>query len=173
MIKSVFIERELDRNDDERYERECPQCNLRAAFHFCHSTEENDVSCSICGYYYSRTLVIDQERTSLDPYKRDLVKLDENGYAVYDIQEKKGFGVSSIRLKTGGEGNSHQFHEPITSEDVDEFETNISLPDVDRENSYLTRWNDGLDRVELLIGYCPDLIFEFLNETQNQHTTGE
>ena len=166
MTDSLFIEKEIIRYGNELYESECPQCKRRIMMYLCKSTCEEEVACHLCGYLYLRKLVIDQERTSLDPQDRSFVELDEKGRLLYDTQKKKGFGVLKISRKE--KGKYHRFHEPITKEDIDEFRTNISLPDVDLNASYLTIWNDEENRVELVVGYCPDLLHELLIDLQNQ-----
>ena len=133
----VVIEKVVTKHYEDVNHEYCPQCKLWAFVYKCSATDEISIDCNFCGYHYSHILMIDQERTSLDPYNREIAMLDREGNVEYDIQEKKGFGVSSIYRKN--RGKAKDFNEPITEEDIEEFRTKISLPEVDRNKSYLTR----------------------------------
>ena len=90
---------------------------------------------------------------------------------MYDIEKKKGFGA--YKICQNNEDTFSYFHEPITRKVIDDFRNMIANPDVDRNGSYLTRWNVEINRVELVVGYCPELFFEALIDPQNQQDIDE
>ena len=154
MNNIVVINKSLKSEYEDIFQDDCPQCNQWAYVYQSLLTGESGIDCHFCGYHYSHFLVSDKGRSSSDPYETDIAILDENGNVQYDTNEERGFGVSNIHIND--KTVIQIFRKPITEVDVEIFRAQISLPGVDRNKSYLTKFDLELNRVELLIGDGPD-----------------
>ena len=129
----------------------CPQCENLAVYIFTCGIGDVYLQCAVCGYYYEVTAIHDRKRQAGDPENREFYKLTKDGYHIHRTIKKKGYGAYYIKCKTGA-CPFGCFHEPITSEDIEWFNDIISSPDIDSEGSYLTRWNDEINKSEAVVG---------------------
>ena len=70
---------------------------------------------------------------------------------IYRTIEKKGYGAYYIMGKHGGRLFGC-FHEPITLDDIDRFKDIISYSEIHSNGSYMTGWNDEINRAKAVVG---------------------
>lgn len=119
----------------------CPDCG-GVKFVDCHWKSGEEYShCMRCGVSGSYTLKRNEDNT--------IVK-DENERFVYEQVRNEGFGIYGIFDAKSGVGQVGTFNQPITDETIEEFRQIFSKEDIDKERSYLAKWEDG--KQTLLLG---------------------
>lgn len=125
----------------------CPKCKGLMMTDTYYKSGEEYHFCYRCGYHLAWEMKRDDNG--------EIIFINQNGFEVPDMKETiyEGHGSYRIMPKEGA-GQSGGFDEPITQEQIDEFEKIFNQDDVDQSTSYLIRFEDG--NAEILFGNPPD-----------------
>lgn len=104
-------------------------------------TGEQYNHCMRCGCSASYTLKRNEDGS---------VMKDAEGKFQWNEEVHQGHGVYGIFHKESGVGQVGTFNQPITEETIEEFRKIFDEEDVDKERSYLAKWEDG--KQTLLLG---------------------
>ena len=126
-------------------EMKCPQCGGNMFTDYLYKTNEEYRFCPCCGKYESWTLVRD------DGGK---VALKKNGKAKYTHINRKGYGCAHIAF-LDGTSQVHHFFRPIRKKDKDEFFRILDSEGIDKEKSYLVKWDEVSKSVVPIHGQIP------------------
>jgi predicted nucleotidyltransferase len=119
----------------------CPDCSGVTFVDYYWKSGEEYSRCQRCGVSESHTLKRDEDKT---------VMKDAEGKFMYDHKRSEGFGIYGIFDANSGVGQVGTFGDRITDETIEEFRQIFAREDVDKEKSYLARWEDG--KQTLLLG---------------------
>lgn len=123
----------------------CPQCGGDMFNDYYYKTDEEYWFCTCCGKYESWTLVRDE---------KGKVVFKKNGKAKYKHINHKGYGCARIAF-SGGVSQLHQFSSPIRKKDKDEFFRILDSEGIDKEKSYLLKWDESSKSVVPIHGQIP------------------
>lgn len=112
--------------------QKCSVCGGMMVCLFNSRTTEEDCFCLRCGTTEEFFLLKDEDG--------NYVKKD--GKFVIDYKKTQGYGAYAITSKDG-HGKTGCFHKPITEEDIEEFKEILADDDIDENQSFLTKWENG------------------------------
>ncbi len=126
-------------------EMKCPQCGGNMFTDYYYKTDEEYRFCTCCGKYESWTLVRNDDGK---------VVLKKNGKAKYTHINRKGYGCARIAF-SDGVSQVHHFSSPVRKKDKDEFFRILDSKGIDKEKSYLLKWDEGSKTVVPIYGQIP------------------
>jgi len=128
----------------------CPQCGDICIIMFDTKPWELTIGCPMCGYSYKERPLWDRKKQAADPEHRLFYKRTKDERLIYRTFVRKGFGVCHVAKKTGEK--NYWFRKHVTQNQINWYQKLIASPDVNSEQSYLTRWNDETQQLETVIG---------------------
>lgn len=123
----------------------CPQCEGPMFTDYYYKTDEEYQFCTCCGKYESWTIVRDEAGKAV---------FKKNGKVKYKHINRKGYGCASIAF-SNGVSQVHHFSSPIRKKDKDEFFQILNSEGIDKEKSYLVKWDEGSKSVVAIHGQIP------------------
>ena len=112
----------------------------------CHTFEEYSL-CFRCGKYMSYTFKYDRHGN---------VKKDKNNRPIYENKSLPGYGCIALTFKNGI-GQIAALDKPLSKTLKRHFLREIEInPDVNKEESYLTYWDDKEKQVKVFYGKMPE-----------------
>lgn len=126
-------------------EMECPQCGGVLFSDYYYITDEEYLMCLSCGKKEIWTLVRDAQNQ---------VVIKKNGYAKYKHIHHKGYGCVCINFITG-ESQLTSLSRPLRKKDKDEFFRIMNSEKINKEKSYLTRWDEKSKTLVAVYGQFP------------------
>ena len=126
-------------------EMECPQCGGSMFTDYYYKTDEEYRFCNHCGKYESWEIVRDADGKAVRK---------KNGKVKFKHINRKGYGCAHIAFTDGVSQNS-SFSSPIRKKDKDEFLRILNSEGVDKEKSFLLKWDEKTKTVVPIYGQIP------------------
>lgn len=124
-------------------EIKCPQCGGSMLIDYYYKTDEEYRFCSFCGKYESWVVVRNADGKAV---------IKKNGKVKYKHINAKGYGCAHIAFTNGVSQNS-SLSRPIRRKDKDEFVRLLNSEDIDKEKSYLSKWDKKTKSVVAIYGH--------------------
>lgn len=118
--------------------RACPKCGGIAIEDDYYKIGELYIYCYCCGYYFIR--------------KQEFYDKEENRVS-YLEEEGGGFGIFLLAKKDGTK-SLYPLEAPLSDENLSEYKETLENNEIDKENSYLVSYGDGL--FTTLFGEVPE-----------------
>lgn len=139
-------------------EMKCPQCGGVLFSDYYYMTDEEYLICLSCEKKEKWTLVRDDKKQ---------VIIKKNGKAKYKHIRHKGYGCGCISFLDGGSELS-SLRKPLRKKDKDEFLRIINSEKVNKEKSYLTRWDEKTKTLVAVYGKFPKYGEHELDDYEDQ-----
>jgi len=129
----------------------CPRCGYPAYVEGHSLLPEESLSCRFCGYSFGSK--VDREKLVEGQPPPEPEKYENKSAGAYYIRNKRGGGEwGHLEGKDNG---------PVDWEEIiKQFQEIFRDPDVDLEESYLTKWDDENNKLIHLIGHPKIIIFD-------------
>jgi len=129
----------------------CPRCGNPAHADFRTRSPEEYLSCRFCGY--TTWIKVDDEKFVEGQPPPEPERYEHKSAGAFHIKDKTGCGQwGSVGDKDNG---------PVDWEKIiHEFQEILTDPDVDLEESYLTKWDDENKKIINLIGHPKMQIYD-------------
>ncbi|WP_102349246.1 hypothetical protein [Bacillus sp. Marseille-P3661] len=118
---------------------ECPQCGRSAIQDYYYKTDEVYIQCIRCGFTYSRTIKIENEKE-----------------IIFDEVRNKGYGIACI-VNHDGRRKTTLLGSELSPELIEQFKSDYFSSNADQKKSYLVSFNDK--DCNVLFGNPPDNFF--------------
>jgi hypothetical protein len=137
----------------------CEQCGGLAHAEFQTRDQTYSVVCPLCGYTNYTVALIDRKKQKEDPEHREWFLKTMDGKLIHRTYVRKGNGAYFTKARKGC-GSMGVITVPMTQEIIDDFREwmRLNAEELDLDACYLTRWNEVLKEVEMVIGTNDALI---------------
>ena len=138
------------------YEK-CSQCGGVYSIDYCYRTGEEYRFCQRCGKVHNHAIVRDE--TSNYCY-------DEDGKLKFEDVSSQGYGCMALASK--GLKTVYYLEKPVDDETKKEYLEIIEEEEIDKENCYLTMWDEEKKEVVAVFGTLPKTYDELYCENREE-----
>ena len=135
----------------------CSQCGGIYVIDYYYRTGEEYQFCQRCGKLHNHAIVRDENKNYC---------YDENGKLKFEDVSSQGFGCMAIASK--GFKSIYHLDKPVDEEIKKEYLGILEEDEIDKDECYLTTWDDDKKEVVAVFGTLPKAYDEIYCETQEE-----